>query len=255
MTLDRRTVSRAVLRHAPPGFAPTYTEMEWRALENDGLDTMAYVVTADIRQSTTLMKESLDPTGYARAVDEFVRRGRETAHHTNGWFDKFTGDGFIAYWPYRQGEAWGVPASDSLEFVARTMEQFPETFERLRRNVQNLPSGSGLSVGLDAGPLRQVWIGDDLTVVGAPVVGAIRMVSVARAGEAIANVFPGEFFARAPETWKGGSLEVARVQRATKDFRGGQEEYILRFRRSAPAAGASGARYETDSSPTEHEDD
>ena len=61
-----------------------------------------FVMAADIRESTTLMKEAIRFERFASVMDRFVslvrlgiRKGR--------WFDKFTGDGFLAYWIVQGG--------------------------------------------------------------------------------------------------------------------------------------------------------
>lgn len=65
-----------------------------------GADRTPYVIlSADIRRSTFLMKEAEQLTEYARIMTAFIELSREIVGRWAGWFDKFMGDGFIAYWP------------------------------------------------------------------------------------------------------------------------------------------------------------
>jgi class 3 adenylate cyclase len=109
--------------------------------------------------------------------------------------------------------------------------------EDFRANSRNLSSGVGLSMGLDAGPGYLVKIADELTVVGPPVVGAVRMVTAAaQPQEIVANVFLGERL----RDGQGGAYEalgvtVIREFRPTKEYPKGQEVYALTFDGVEPA--------------------
>ncbi len=225
MTFDRKVVVRALQQHAPPGFAPTFDDMEWRALENDGLDCEAFVVCADIRDSTSLMKEALDPTGFARALHDFTSGARDEAAATNGWFDKFTGDGFLVYWPDFGNVAQETRAREALEFCRRVEARFPPVMARFRQNSQNLSARVGLALGLDSGSCRVAMVGTDLTVLGSPVVGAVRLVGAARSGELLVNVHLGEALTRGFLTYPG--LKVRRTVVETKEYKEGQEAYLV----------------------------
>jgi class 3 adenylate cyclase len=227
MTFSRSKVVATLKAHAPPRFRPRFDDDQWRALENDGWDDGAFVVVADVRESTSLMKEAIDPTGYARALHEFATGARADARSTGGWFDKFTGDGFIVYWPKLGTNADGPRAEAALMFCKRTQQRFPAIMTRFRQHVQNLSAGAGLSLGLDSGDCRLTMVGDDLTVLGAPVVGAVRMVSAAKAGELLVNVHLGEALTRG--FVDRPKLRVKRTLVQTKDFPNGQEAYLVEF--------------------------
>ena len=65
----------------------------------------AIVLTADIRRSASILKESIDIQQYAKVLDDFVAEFRTVLSYHGGWFDKFTGDGFICYWLVEIGRA------------------------------------------------------------------------------------------------------------------------------------------------------
>jgi len=227
MAFSRRAVAGAIRLHAPPGFRSSWRESAWRDLQTDGLECGAFVVAADVRESTSLMKEAANPVGFARALHEFATAARENAHDTIGWFDKFSGDGFIVYCPEFLGEAAETRASQALEFARRTQASFPAVMERFRQNCQNLPAGAGLALGLDSGDCQLAIVGTELTIIGSPVVGAVRMVAAASEGQVLTNVHLGEALTRGFVT--SPRLKTRRTVVRTKEYPEGQEAYLVEF--------------------------
>jgi class 3 adenylate cyclase len=193
---DRARVARLLKPHAPPDWEERFSKDELLESVIDGDPMQMFVMAADIRESTTLMKEAVRFERFALVMDKFVSSVRRGIRSTGGWFDKFTGDGFLAYWivqpaaPDVYEERFVQTAGD----VAHTARSLVELFQRrvledFRSNSRNLSAGVGLSMGLDAGPGYLVKIADELTVVGSPVVGAVRMVTAAAMPwEIVANV-------------------------------------------------------------------
>ena len=109
-------------------------------------------------------------------------------------------------------------------FHRRVLEDF-------RSNSRNLSSGVGLSIGLDAGPGYLVKIADELTIVGSPVVGAVRMVTAAALPhEIVANVYlGGRLHDEQDGVYEELGVIVARELRPTKEYPKGQEVYSLTF--------------------------
>ena len=91
-------------------------------------------------------------------------------------------------------------------------------------------------MGLYAGPGYLVQIGGELTVVGPPVVGALRMVNAAtRPREIMANIFLGERLrAEQDGVYAGLGVTVTREHRPTKEYPRGQEVYALTFEHETP---------------------
>ena len=78
---------------------------------------------------------------------------------SGGWFDKFTGDGFLAYWIVQPGspeeyEERFVQTAGDITHTAHTLVDLfhRRVLEDFRSNSRNLSAGVGLSMGLDAGP-------------------------------------------------------------------------------------------------------
>jgi hypothetical protein len=125
--------------------------------------------------------------------------------------------------------------------VAHTAHLLTDLFHRrvledFRSNSRNLSGGVGLSMGLDGGPGYLVKIADELTVVGPPVVGAVRMVTAAaQPWEILANVYLGKRLSEEQAgVYEALGVTVAREFRPTKEYPRGQEVYALSFDRREP---------------------
>jgi class 3 adenylate cyclase len=236
---QRRRVVELLERHAPPDWRDRFRVDELVNAIVDGEPLQMFVMAADIRGSTMLMKEAVKFQVFARIMDKFVSAVRRGIGTPGGWFDKFTGDGFLAYWIVQQGpdaaeyqrrfvEAAGNAAHTANELIQLFGNRVLEDF---RRNSMNLSGGVGLSIGLDAGPGFLVEIADELTVVGPPVVGAVRMVTAAAGpGEVVANVYLGEHLHDEQDgIYAALGMRATRESRPTKEYPAGQEVYALRF--------------------------
>jgi class 3 adenylate cyclase len=187
----------------------------------------ATVIVGDLRLSTYLLKESVRPTLFARFIVGFTEATRSLVQARDGWFDKFTGDGFIVFWIGDPEPAFlrgTVPG-----FCQEVRGAAGKLIDGLRRNSRNFPAGVGLSLGIDAGPCELVYVGGSLTLVGSPIVGATRMASSASAGETLANVHIGGVLERAGDSLDDPRVGIERVTARTKEYPDGQEAYRLVF--------------------------
>jgi class 3 adenylate cyclase len=235
---ERVRIAELLTNHAPPDWEERFARRDLLDAIIDTTPLQMFVMAADIRESTLLMKEAVHFEQFAKIMDKFVSAVRSGIGTPGGWFDKFTGDGFLAYWvvqaPTREDyQRRFVEAAGNL---AHTAYQLIELFHRrvledFRRNSRNLSDGVGLSIGLDAGPGFLVEIAGELTVVGPPVVGAVRMVSAASSpGEIFANVYLGEHLHDEQDgIYEALGMSATRESRPTKEYPKGQEVYVLRF--------------------------
>jgi class 3 adenylate cyclase len=192
------------------------------------------VMAADIRRSTFLMREAIDLVAFAEHLSRFVDEARTLVREHSGWFDKFTGDGFLAYWICDDENDLLQAARDSvLPGVAYFVDNFRDIWiPTFRRGSRNTPTGTGLSVGIDAGPTHIVEVGGDYTIVGPAVVGAVRMVSAAEPDEILCNSYLGSRLAEMPLPDTVVRLELG--IRATKEYPSGQEIYRVDRRDPQP---------------------
>ncbi len=256
-TRERAGVARLLKPHAPADWETRFRRDELLDAVIDGRAIQFFVMAADIRESTSLMKEAIRIERFAQVMDKFVSSVKQGITRSGGWFDKFTGDGFLAYWVVQPDAPDARDARDPTELegrfvqttgdVAHTAGVLIELFHRrvledFRENSRNLSGGVGLAIGLDAGPAYLVKIADELTVVGPPVVGAVRMAAAAAPHEVLANVLLGRGL-RDEQDGVYAALNVSIEQefRPTKEYPKGQEVYAVRYRGGPTGPGAEGS--------------
>jgi len=236
---ERARIAGLLETHAPPDWEERFDRDQLLDAIIDTAPLQMFVMAADIRESTLLMKEAVQFERFAKIMDKFVSAVRSGIGTPGGWFDKFTGDGFLAYWitPTTPKEDYQRRFVEAAGNLAHTAHELIELFHRrvledFRRNSRNLSDGVGLSIGLDAGPGFLVEIAGELTLVGPPVVGAVRMVNAAsRPQEIFANVYLGEHLHDEQDgIYEALGMTATRESRPTKEYPKGQEVYALTFR-------------------------
>jgi class 3 adenylate cyclase len=177
------------------------------------------------------MKESISSKRFAQITSDFMKAVRDTASKNEGWFDKFTGDGFIIYWIYREEDNQQKYISEILSFSDALLSIFPEVMNEYRTNSTNFPADTGLSLGIDSGLCTLVNI-EDLNIIGPPVVGASRMVAEAEPFEVLFNVSIGTWLSKDKERLaRDYGIQIERKYIKTAEYgETGQEAYSVRFR-------------------------
>lgn len=215
------TVSPEVIdAHAPAEWESEINRADILRLIEESSPTNMIVLAADVRQSTYLMKEATDFKQYATAIGGFVDNARTGLFQHRGWFDKFTGDGFLGYWIVGERD-WHDYIPLLLGACFALVETFNSiTLEELRPSLRNLPSGVGLSIGIDYGPTHFAIVGNDLTIVGPTVVGAVRMVDAAATPrDILCNVGLGSrLYAERNTLGQQSWCEITRERRPTKEY-------------------------------------
>jgi class 3 adenylate cyclase len=156
---ERERIVGLLEQHAPPDWQSRFEADALVDAILAGEPVQMFVMAADIRNSTSLMKEAIRFERFAFIMDKFVTAVRRGIRGPGGWFDKFTGDGFLAYWivqsaePNEYDEHFVQTAGD----IAHTANVLIDLFHRrvledFRSNSRNLSSGVGLSMGLTRGP-------------------------------------------------------------------------------------------------------
>lgn len=144
----------------------------------------AAVLSVDIRNSTFLMDHCDDPKRFSNFIYTITKKFKDIVISNYGVYDKFTGDGFICYFP----DFFSGP--DYLYYAVKTATQCHEAFDVLYQKEKHIfdiiMSEEGLGIGIDVGPISIKMITDDITIIGKPVVNACRLNS-APAGETLIN--------------------------------------------------------------------
>jgi class 3 adenylate cyclase len=241
LRLDRDRLAGLLEAHTPEGWEQRFDREKLLDSIAGGEPIQMFVMAADIRESTMLMKEAIKFERFAYVMDKFVSSVRQGITRSGGWFDKFTGDGFLAYWIVQTGPGYDEGFVQAAGNIAQTAQTLVDLFHRrvledFRANSRNLSGGVGLSIGLDAGPGYLVQIAGELTIVGPPVVGAVRMVTAASTPkEILANVYLGEHLHEQQDgTYEALGIASTREYRPTKEYPKGQEVYALTFAPGTP---------------------
>jgi class 3 adenylate cyclase len=162
-----------------------------RALEDEefrqsffNVESPAFVLAVDIRRSTELMLKARTPEVFAEFISTLASELRNAVIDNHGIFDKFTGDGMLAYFPgFYSGE------DASLNCVAATAEchrRFATVYRTHRKCFVSVLKEIGLGIGVDFGLVRFQRVAAELVIVGTPVVYACRM-AAAPAGKTFLN--------------------------------------------------------------------
>lgn len=214
--------------HAPLDWENTISRSDLTHILSAGDQIGIHVVIGDIRGSTHLMREAISSREYATITTAFAEKMKELAHETSGWFDKFTGDGFVVYWIYGSDHTRFL--GDVVSFCRRAHSAFVgDIFPRHRKNARNLPTHVGLALGADSGRCALEEIAGDFTIIGHAVVGATRMAEAAEKGETLCNVRMGHILAADPVV--RGTVDIHEAIAKTKEYpEHGQEAYHLGFR-------------------------
>ena len=144
----------------------------------------AYVMSIDIRKSTDLMLKARDPKLFAQFLLTLTRILREIILLNHGVFDKFTGDGVLAFFPaFYSGPDAGLLV---LQAAAQAHTAFQAHYDSHRHCFLTVRRDVGLGIAIDFGRVQIVQIESEFTVVGTPVVYACRMAG-ADAGQTLVN--------------------------------------------------------------------
>jgi class 3 adenylate cyclase len=133
----------------------------------------AYVIAIDLRRSTELMLKAREPLLFADFIINLAKQLREIILGHYGIFDKFTGDGVLAFFPdFYSGPDFGFRTITAAAECHRVFEQH---YREHRKSFITVLKDIGLGIGIDYGTIQMVQIGGAFTVVGSPVVYACRM--------------------------------------------------------------------------------
>lgn len=151
--------------------------------------THSIVVIGDIRRSQDIMTYAATPQDYIERITRFLSTTRKLIRDHLGIFDKFTGDGFVAYFneficnlkklDYR---------SCYLNFLTDLNDFAISHFDDWIQTLRKLPQGGiGLAIGSDLGIIKFDILDEHFIAISDTIVWASRMASIADAGEIVVN--------------------------------------------------------------------
>lgn len=158
------------------------TEFQKQFLESR--ECKAVVMAVDIRRSTELMLKARTPEDFAEFITTLCSDLMRIIVDSYGVFDKFTGDGVLAFFPdFYSGDDAAFLAVSAAD---RCHTTFNSHYHNSRKSFTSILTDIGLGIGIDFGRVHLVQVAGGLTVVGAPVVYACRL-SQAPSGLTLAN--------------------------------------------------------------------
>lgn len=153
------------------------------------------VVVGDIRRSQDLMTYGCNPDTYREKIIEFMNRTREILKNNCGLYDRFTGDGFIAYFNQYMCDQEGRDYYEMMIKSCREILEFSNPFfEDWTKLLRRIPDTDiGLCIGVDSGIVSFKDLNNQLFAIGDACVWATRMNSAGGKGDIVLNNIPYQY--------------------------------------------------------------
>lgn len=139
---------------------------------SNGKSIGAFVISIDIRKSTSLMLKAKSPQLFAEFIVVLCEKLKSIILERDGVFDKFTGDGVLAFFPDFMGK--DLCSANAVGAAEECHRIFSDHYREYRSCFSAIYQDTGLGIGIDYGEVTMVNIGSEMTVVGEPVVYACR---------------------------------------------------------------------------------
>ena len=130
------------------------------------------VISLDIRKSTELMLKSHSPNNFSKFISGLTEGLKNIITNNFGIFNKFTGDGILAYFPIFYS---GIDSILNCCLVSQECHQFFNNYYLENYDKFLVALDTGLGIGIDHGYTQIVKINNEQAIVGSPVVYACRL--------------------------------------------------------------------------------
>ncbi|MCF8240380.1 MAG: hypothetical protein K9J16_03270 [Melioribacteraceae bacterium] len=150
---------------------------------------VSIAVVGDIRKSQDLMTYSPSTEFFCEMMLDFMDTSRKLITENAGIFDKFTGDGFLAYFNEEVCRKAGKDFLDCfISFVKSQMEYSEKHFPEWAKSIRKVQPGlSGLTIGADIGKIDFREVDGHLFAIGDSIVWAHRVCRAGKGGEILVN--------------------------------------------------------------------
>ncbi len=130
-----------------------------------------------------------NPGVFSDHMGTFIESARQSVISHGGIFDKFTGDGFVAYFNEAFCYRCRLDYREAFfRFVKDQAKVAPPFFAQWSATLRKLPDIKiGLAIGADYGQVEFREEQGQLIAIGSPIVWASRMASAGRANELVIN--------------------------------------------------------------------
>lgn len=150
-------------------------DSEFREKFRQDTEFEASVISIDIRRSTDLMLEANSPKEYSNFIFELINGLKLCVINNFGIFDKFTGDGILAFFPKFYSSDYSIIFAQKTAIEAH--ELFSKIYKKYSDSFDLILSDVGLGIGIDFGKVYMYESPSELSIVGKPVVYACRFSS------------------------------------------------------------------------------
>jgi len=160
------------------------------ALVQQACSSPTIVLVGDIRRSHDLMTYAMSPDDFSDRLEQFITTAHFTVEEYGGFFDKFTGDRFIAYFNQSICKVSGYSHIDGfLGFLRKYSDFATGHLREWVKHVKKLPDyrPMGLALGADLGTISLQKLNEHVIAVGDAIVWASRLASVAEGNEILVN--------------------------------------------------------------------
>lgn len=177
------------------------------------------VMVADIRRSQDLITYGPSPNAYREQIIGFLSEIRKILKEDYAIYDRFTGDGFIAYFNQFVCEQEGRDYYEMTLDACRRIQSFSENFFRKwSSQIRKIPvEPIGLSIGIDSGLVDFKDIDNQFFAIGDACVWATRMCNAGKRGDVIFNNIPYHQIVKYGA--KGFSVEIASETKNGESFK------------------------------------
>lgn len=150
------------------------------------------VIVADIRRSQDLMTYGKDPAEYCERIVRFMTETRDILKRHCGIYDRFTGDGFVAYFSEYMCKQQGKNFYEMMLKTCREVIEFSEPFfAEWTSTLRKIPDTEiGVAIGVDDGVVSYRDINNQLFAIGDACVWATRMSAAGKQGDVLINNIP-----------------------------------------------------------------
>ena len=130
-------------------------------------------IAIDIRKSTFYLENSLETKYFVKLLEEINKSVLDIVQKYYGIINKFTGDGFIVFFPkFYSGENYLLLSLlCSKEIIAMTKS----IFESNEEYYHKFPVSPGIGIGMDIGKADLLTVNNEATYIGRCVVNACRI--------------------------------------------------------------------------------
>lgn len=167
-----------------------------KAMESSFMSGMSssdtLVLVADIRRSQDLMTFGLSPNIYREKIMGFLTEVKNILRDDYGIYDRFTGDGFIAYFNEFVCRLGDRDYYEMTLDACKRIQSFSEVFfDNWSRQIRKIPiEPIGLSIGIDSGVVDFKEVDEQLFAIGDACVWATRMCNAGKRGQVVFNNIP-----------------------------------------------------------------